>query len=197
MENIRNKAKLFSILTAIGISMVVAAYTTGVSEQLSGKFQTTIIAVVDGGNRTLNLTQNNEIIQSVKLPEGVAGVEYSYDEKNGKTTINYVTNEQLKRQIDARNEVVDKAIQIAESDKRVQQLITGKEYSIPMSGIMRDQEGVVAKMVIVIGNKNYEVIVNLSSEKVVAVEEVKELNNSFNISYSSNGNGTVDMFKVK
>ncbi len=197
MENIRNKAKLFSILTAIGISMVVAAYTTGVSEQLSGKFQTKLIAVVDGDNRTLNIIQNNEIIQTVKLPEGVAGVEYSYDEKNGKTSIKYVTNEQLKRQIDARNEVVDRAIQIAESDKRVQQLITGKEYSIPMSGIMRDQEGVVAKMVIVIGNKNYEVIVNLSSEKVVAVEEVKELNNSFNISYSSNGNGTVDMFKVK
>ncbi len=194
MEDIRNKAKLFIILTAIGISMIAAAYKTGVSEQLTGKFQTQFIAVVDGNNRTLNLIQNKEIIQTVKLPEGVTGVEYSYDEKNRKISIKYAKSEQLTQQIGAQKEVLDRAIRIAESDKRVQQLINGKEYSTPMSGVM---QGVVAKMTIVIENKNYEVIVNLSSEKVIDIEEVKELTSSFNISYNSNDNGTVNVFKVK
>ncbi len=184
MEEIKTKARLLGILIGIGISIVAIAYMTGVSEQLPVGFQARLVAVIDGDNGTMNLIQNEKIVQTIKLPEGVKGVEYSYDGKNKKTLIKYVTDEQLDSQRAVRKKVLDKAIRIAESDVNVQQLISGKEYTIPVSGIMQDSE---AKVVIVIGKKNYEVIVNLSTEKVVTIEETKELNNSFNINSSGGG----------
>ncbi len=184
MEEIKTKARLLGILIGIGISIVAIAYMTGVSEQLPVGFQARLVAVIDGDNGTMNLIQNEKIVQTIKLPEGVKGVEYSYDGKNKKILIKYVTDEQLDSQRAVRKKVLDKAIRIAESDVNVQQLISGKEYTIPVSGIMQDSE---AKVVIVIGKKNYEVIVNLSTEKVVTIEETKELNNSFNINSSGGG----------
>lgn len=166
MEEIKTKARLLGILIGIGISIVAIAYMTGVSEQLPVGFQARLVAVIDGDNGTMNLIQNEKIVQTIKLPEGVKGVEYSYDGKNKKTLIKYVTDEQLDSQRAVRKKVLDKAIRIAESDVNVQQLISGKEYTIPVNGIMQDSE---AKVVIVIGKKNYEVIVNLSTEKVVTI----------------------------
>ncbi len=184
MEEIKIKIKLFSILITIGIGIIAVTYMTGVSEQLLVGSKTRLIAVVDGNNSTMNLIQNGKIIQTIKLPNGVKGIEYSYDGKSKKTLIKYVTDKQLDHQRDVRKKILDRAIQIAESDKRVQQLITGKEYTIPVSGVMQDSE---SKVIMVVEGKNYEVIVNLSTEKVDTVEEVKDLNNSFNFSSQSGG----------
>ncbi|MBE0524953.1 MAG: hypothetical protein IBX40_11555 [Methanosarcinales archaeon] len=196
MKTIINKLILLSILTSIGIGMVLIAYAAGVTEQLPPR-PIAFIGVVDGNNRTLDLIHDGEIVQTMKLPERVYGIKFFSDDDSGKIFIEYITKEKLDDQRELRKEVLDKAIRIAESDKNVQQLIKGKEYSIPMSGIIENQEGIVANMIIVIENKNYEVIVNLISENVIAVEEVKQFNNSYNISYSNNGNNTIDTFKVK
>ncbi|KAB2943777.1 MAG: hypothetical protein OIN84_10365 [Candidatus Methanoperedens sp.] len=184
MKEIKTKARLLGILIGIGISIVAIAYMTGVSEQLPVGFQTRLVAVIDGNNGTVNLIQDEKIVQTIKLPDGVKGVEYFYDGKNKKIMIKYVTDEQLDSQRAVSKKVLDKAIQIVESDENVQQLISGKEYTIPVSGVMQDSE---AKVIMVIGEKNYEVIVNLSTEKVVTTEEAKELNNSFNINSSGGG----------
>ncbi len=182
----KSRAKLLGALAIIGICMIVAAFAIGVTSPLPLRSQIKITAMIDGKNGTLNLFKEGEIIQTIKLPEGVTGVEYSYDIDNKKISMKYLTKEQASYQKELRKAVSDKAIRIAESDERVQQLITGKDYTIPVSGVMHDAE---AKVIIVIGNKNYEVVVNLSTGKVVNVEEAKELNNSFN--FISSGGSTI------
>lgn len=196
MIEIKNKLKLLGISTVIGICMVVVIYAAGLSEQLPLWSQITLVGVVDENNKTLNLSQNGKIVQNIKLPEGIDGVEYSYDKKSGKISIKYITKKKLNDQRETRKAVLDRAIRIAESNKIMQQLITGKNYTIPMSGILQGQEGDAIQMIIVIENKNYEVTVNLSTEKVATIEEVKELNNSFNFS-SSGGAIILDIKKSK
>ncbi|MGP8328827.1 MAG: hypothetical protein ACT6FF_00700 [Methanosarcinaceae archaeon] len=185
----RNKAMLFGILITIGMSMVAVAYVTGILEQLP--IESNIVATIDGNNKTMSLIRNEKMVQTIKLPENVEGIEYYYDEKSGEILIKYITNEQLNVQRNTHIATLDKAVLIAESDEMVQQLIAGKNYTIPASGIMPGQKDAVVKLVIVIGNKSYEIVVNLGTEKVVAIQEMEELNNSLSISSIDNGDGTI------
>lgn len=192
MEEIKIKVRLFSILIVIGISIVTIAYMAGISEHLSTGPKTRLIASIDGNNHTMNLIQNGKTLQTIKLPNGVKGVEYFYDGKSKKISIKYVTDEQLdSHQRGERNKVLDRAIRIAESDEKVQQLITGKEYTIPVGGVTQNSK---AKMIMVVEGKNYEVIVDLSTEKVDTIKEIKDLNNSSN--FSSQSGGTIIYSKI-
>lgn len=185
----RNKAMLFGVLITIGMGMVAVAYVAGISEQLPT--ETNIVAIIDGNNKTMSLIRNEKIIQTIKLPEDVEGAEYYYDEMSGEISIKYLINEQINVQRNAHIATLDKAVLIAESDERVQQLIAGTNYTIPVSGIMPGQKDAVVKLVIVVGNKSHEIVVDLSTKKVVAIHEMEELKNSLSISSIENGGGTI------
>ena len=76
-------------------------------------------------------------------------------------------------------EALDKAIQIAESDQRIQDLIAGKEYKKLTGWMSQGEEGAVAKLVFAAGDKKYEVTVDVNSKKVVNIEEANRFNDSF------------------
>lgn len=188
-----NKLKFMGILAVIGIGMVVVACATGIVEQLPISFQATVTTAIDEGNRTLNLIREGEVLQSLKLPEGVTGVKFSCDEKNREISLKYITKEQLNNQSEQNKEMlINKTIRIAESDKRVKELVNGKDYSTLMRGILQGEEGAVAEVVIAVENKKYEVTVDINNEKVVNIKEAKKFNNRFyiiNVSYCSGDDG--------
>ncbi|HEY9245510.1 MAG TPA: hypothetical protein VIO11_01560, partial [Candidatus Methanoperedens sp.] len=173
MEDIRNRARFLGILIAIGLILSAIAYATGISEQLQTGLHIRLTAVIDRNNGTINLIQNDKIMQTIKLPERVEGVEYFYDEKSRKTSIKYMTDEQAGRQRDERKKILDSAIRIAISDEKVEQLIAGREFTIPISGLLQDSK---ARIILKIDKKYYEVVVNLLTEEVIRIEEVKESN---------------------
>lgn len=179
----RNKITLFGILITIGMSMVTVAYVTGISEQSPADIS--IFVTIYENN--ISLIQNGKIVQTIKIPEEVEGVEFFYDGLSSEMSIKYLTNEQLNVQRNMHNAtLLDKAILIAESDERVQQLIAGKNYTIPISSIMPSQTNAVVKLIIIMENKSCEIVVDISTKKVVAIQEMKELNNSLSISSIDN-----------
>lgn len=178
----KNKTTLFAILITIGMSMVTVAYVTGISEQSHAEIN--IFVAIDENN--ISLIQNGKIVQTIKIPEEVEGVEFFHDGLSGEMSIKYLINEQLHIQRKMHNATsLDKAILIAESDERVQQLIAGKNYTIP-SKILPSQNDAVVKLIIVMENKSCEIVVDISTKKVVAIQEMEELNNSLDISSIDN-----------
>jgi hypothetical protein len=65
------------------------------------------------------------------------------------------------------SEALDKAIRITESDQRIQDLISGKEYKKLKSRVSQGEEGAVAKLVFAAGNKKYEARGDINNENVV------------------------------
>jgi ribosomal protein L21E len=189
---IRNKLMPLGILAVIGIGMVAVAYATGTAEQLPISFQANVTTAIDEGNRTLNLILEGEVLQSFKLPEGVTGVKF-LSADNGGISLKYITKKQLNNQSGQSKEMlINKTIRIAESDKRVKELVNGKDYSTLLRRIFQGEEGVVAEVVIVVENKKYEVTVDVNNEKVVNIEEAKKFNNSFYIINVSSCTGGYD-----
>lgn len=187
-----NKVMLLGILAVIGIGMVAVAYATGTAEQLPLGFQAKVTTAIDEGNRTLNLIREGEVLQSLKLPEGVVWVKFSSAD-NGGISLKYITKEQLNNQSEQNKEMlINKTIRIAETDQRVKELVNGKEYSTLMRGILQGKEGAVAEVLIVVENKKYKLTVDINNEKVVNIEEAKKFNNSFyiiNVSSCSGDDG--------
>lgn len=185
MKNKRvNKLLLLGILAVIGVSIVAAAYAAGVAEQLPISFQANVTTAIDEGKGALNLIYEGEVLQSFKLPEGVTGVKFSSAD-NGGISLKYLTKEE-------QSEALEKAIRIAESDQRVQDLIAGKEYRKLTSWMSQGEEGAVAKLVFAAGDKKYEVTVDIGNKKVVNIVEAGIFNNSFyiiNISSCSGDDG--------
>ena len=160
------------VLALIGVGMVAATYATGIAEQLPISFQANVTTVIDEGNRTLNLIHEGEVLQSLKLPEGVTGVKFSSAD-NGGISLKYITKEQLNNQSEQNKEMlINKTISIAESDNRVKELVNGKEYSTLMRRIFQGEEGAVAEVLIAVENKKYEVTVDINNEKVVNIRLV-------------------------
>lgn len=187
-----NKVMLLGILAVIGIGMVAVAYATGVAEQLPISFQANVTTAIDEGNGTLNLIREGEVLQSLKLPEGVTGVKFSSAD-NGGISLKYITKEQLNNQSEQNKEMlINKTIRIAETDQRVKELVNGKEYSTLMRRLFQGEEGAVAEVLIAVENKKYEVTVDINNEKIVNIKEAKKFNNSFyiiNISSCSGDDG--------
>lgn len=179
---IGNKLMLLGILAVIGIGMVAVACATGIAEQLPISFPAKVVTAIDESNRTLNLIREGEVLQSLKLPEGVTGAKYSYDKKNREISLKYITKEQLNNQSEQNKEMlINKTIRIAETNQRVKELVNGKEYSTLMRRIFQGEEGAVAEVLTVVENKKYEVTVDINNEKVVNIKEAKKFNNSFYI----------------
>ena len=166
-----NKLMLLGILAVIGIGMVAAAYATGIAEQLPISFQANVTTVIDEGKGALNLIYEGEVLQSLKLPEGVTGVKFPSAE-NGGISLKYLTKVE-------QSEALDKEIRIAESCQRIQSLIAGKEYRKLTRWMSQGEEGAIAKLVFAAGDKQYEAIVDINNEKVVNIEEAKKFNDTF------------------
>jgi len=178
---IGNKLMLLGILAVIGIGMVAVAYATGIAEQSPISFQANVTIAIDEGNGTLNLIREREVLQSLKLPEGVTGVKFSSAD-NGGISLKYITKEQLNNQSEQSKEMlINKTFRIAETNQRVKELVNGMAYSMLMRRIFQGEEGAVAEVVIVVENKKYEVTVDVNNEKVVNIEEAKKFNNRFYI----------------
>jgi hypothetical protein len=189
---IRNKLMLLGILAVIGIGMVAVAYATGTAEQLPISFQANVTTAIDEGNRTLNLILEGEVLQSFKLPEGVTGVKF-LSADNGGISLKYITKKQLNNQSGQSKEMlINKTIRIAESDKRVKELVNGKEYSTLLRRIFQGEEGAVAEVVIAVENKKYKLTVDINNEKVVNIKEAKKFNNRFYIINVSSCTGGYD-----
>ncbi len=166
-----NKLMFLGILAVIGIGMVAATYATGIAEQLPISFQANVTTAIDEGKGALNLIYEGEVLQSLKLPEGVTGVKFPSAE-NGGISLKYLTKAE-------QSEALDKAIRIAEFYQRIQDLIAGKEYRKLTSWMSQGEEGAFAKLVFAAGDKKYEATVDVNNEKVVNIEEAKKFNDTF------------------
>lgn len=131
----------------------------------------------------VTIYEDGKVIQNFTLPEGERE-EYTWDTSDGAIHIFKMTEEEMeKRQAEAEAQM-NRSLEIAKKDSRVQELIVGKEYNVTVMGTsftgrMDEQKIDTAFLMLEVEGKYYVVTIDLNSETVKSVEEQQSPAGSF------------------
>ena len=167
-KNTKRRVALLGALLVAG--MVLAGLGTAfgagaVFQEKAKEFRAIVISdqvtIYEDGKVALNFT----------LPEGE---NYTWETRDHAIHIGIMTDEEMeKRQAEAETEM-NRFLEIAKKDSRVQELIEGKEYNVTGMGStgFRDGKKVdTAFLMLEVEGKYYVVTIDMNSETVKAVEE--------------------------
>ena len=195
----KNRLALLSILLVAGLLMAGIGTALGAGNLLkfAGK-QVSAVAM----NDQLKIYEDGKLVKEVTLPEG----EYVWESSGHKLVLHKMTSEEMKKKIAEHQEKLNKWLEIANKDSRVQELTNGEgiqykegeyilRYSLTTGKGKPVPVGEPADTTILAFEANgkiYEVRINLNSETVTSVEE-----RSSNMrSYCYGPNGPIDCTKL-
>lgn len=161
---------LLGALLVTGLVLAGLGTALGVGEvfQEIGK----VVSVVGIGDQ-VTVYEDGKVIDNFTLPEGG---EYTWETSKGAIHIFSMTEEEMeKRQAEAEAQM-NRSLEIAKKDSRVQELIEGKEYNVTgmgtgFTGGMDEQKIDTAFLTLDVEGKYYVVAIDMSSKTVKSVEE--------------------------
>jgi len=169
-KNRRNRVALLGALLVTGLVLagLGTAFGAGaVFQEKAKEFRAIVISdqvtIYEDGKVALNFT----------LPEGE---NYTWETRDHAIHIGIMTDEEMeKRQAEAETEM-NRFLEIAKKDSRVQELIEGKEYNVTGMGTgFRDGKKVDTAFLTLDVEGKYYVAIDMNSETVKSVEEQQSL----------------------
>jgi hypothetical protein len=167
-KNKKNRVVLLGALLALGLVLagVGTAFGAGAVFQEKAKvFRAMVIT-----DQVTICEDGKTVLQNFTLPEGEG---YTWETSEGGIHIFTMTEEETeKRQAEFEAEL-NKCLEIAKGDSRVQELLEGKGYNVLGTGTgIRDGEKIDRTLLMLeVEGKTYVVKIDMNSETVKSVEE--------------------------
>ena len=159
---------LLGALLALGLVLAGIGTVLGVGEVFQRINEKVVCGVIVVGNHQVIVYEDGKVIDNFTLPEGE---EYTRENVDYVIHVGPVTEEE-KRQAEEREAEVNRSLEIAKRDSRVQELIEGKEYDVIGAGGTSFTGGIdIAVLTLEVEGKYYVVTVDMNSETVISVEE--------------------------
>ncbi len=169
-KEMKKRLALLSILLVAGLLMAGMATAFGAEKTLQGK-PSVFRALVDQ-NGSVVIDQDGKVVRVFTLPEGE---EYTWETSSGGISIGKITSEEIQRKQAEHETELNKLLNIAKNDSRVQELIAGKDYKITGVGgegkVGTEKKMGTAVLTFNVGGKYYRVTLDVNSETVKSIEE--------------------------
>jgi hypothetical protein len=169
-KNRRNRVALLGALFVTGLVLAGLGTALGVGEvfQEIGK----AVSVVTTGDQ-VTVYEDGKVVQNFTLPDGES-YNYTCESSDGAIRIfgGKMTEEEMEKQQAEFEAEVNKWLEIAKNDSRVQALIEGKNYSVVSTGKAGEiGEENTAILQLGVEGKFYVVTIDLNNETVKSLEE--------------------------
>lgn len=165
----KNRLALLGSLLVIGLILAGIGSALGAGDALKGTAKD-VRAVLTGNQVTIY--EDGGMIQNFTLPEGQ---EYTWETSSGGISIGKITSEEIQRKQAEHETELNKLLNIAKNDSRVQELIAGKDYKITGVGgegkVGTEKKMGTAVLTFNVGGKYYRVTLDVNSETVKSIEE--------------------------
>ncbi len=167
----KNRLALLSILLVTGLVTAGIATVSGASNSL--KFAGKEVKVVAMGER-LKIYENGKVVKEIPMPEGEYNftVEAAGHKLQHKITIHKMTEEEIKEAKAEHEKMMNKWLEIANKDSRIQELTNGEGIQ-PKDAVWAESYGDEVILTVKVEGEYYKITIDLNSEKVKSVEEVK------------------------
>ena len=170
-KNRKNRVVLLGALLVLGLVLAGIGTVLGVGEVFQGINEKVVCGVIVVGNQ-VTLYEDGKAIDNFTLPEGE---EYTWENVDYAIHVGPVTAEE-KRQAEESEAEMNRSLEIAKRDSRVQELIEGKEYDVISAGTsftggMAERIIDISVLTLEVEGKYYVVTVDMNSETVMSVEE--------------------------
>lgn len=170
-KRMKNRVALLGILLIAGMLMAGIGTALGAGEIFQGTPKSIMAegTINADGSTQVTIYEDGKVIKSFTLPEGE---EYTLQTPGGgEIHMGSKPTEEMKEEQAKHETEMDKAIEIAKKDSRVQELIGGTAYEIITGGIASDGEIDTAILTLEVEGKYYKVTIDLDGETVKSVEE--------------------------
>ena len=166
-KNRRNRVALLGALFVIGLVLAGLGTALGVGEVFQGAEKTFRTVIITS---QVTISEDGKVVQNFTLPEGE---NYTWETSDYGIHIFTMTDEEMeKRQAELEAEM-NRLLEIAKKDSRVQELIEGKEYNVTGTGTgFKDGKKIdTAFLMLDVEGKYYVVTIDMNSETVKSLEE--------------------------
>jgi len=168
----KNRLALLSILLVTGLVTSGIATVSGASSSL--KFAGKEVRVVAIGEQ-LKIYMDGKLVKEITLPEEGEynfTVEAAGHKLQHKITTHKMTEEEIKEAQAEHEKMMNKWLEIANKDSRIQELTNGEGIH-PEDAVWAESYGDEVILTVKVEGKYYKITIDLNSEKVKSVEEVK------------------------
>ena len=162
---IKNRLALLSILLVAGFAMASIATVFGAGNivKFAGK-EISAVAI----NDQLKIYEDGKLVKEVTLPEG----EYTIETSGHKIVFHKMTKEEIEKAQAEHEKEMEKWIEIANKDSRIQELTNGN--GIGKDNVITAAESINKEEIVLgveIEGKWYKIIIDLNNETVKSIEE--------------------------
>lgn len=169
-KNRRNRVALLGALLVTGLVLAGIGTAFGVGEAFQEIGKT--VSVVGIGDQ-VTVYEDGKVIENFTLPEGG---NYTWETTDYGIHIDTMTEEEMEKRQAEHEAELNKWLEIAKKDSRVQELIEDKEYNVTSAGTsftggMDEQKIDTAFLTLDVEGKYYVVTIDMNSETVKSVEE--------------------------
>lgn len=171
----KNRMALVGILLIAGLLMAGAGTALGAGKVFQG-MPVVFGAAVDQ-NGTVILDRDGKVVQTFVMPDVPEGETYSWETSSGRITIHNMTGEEIEKVQAKHEKELNRLLEIAKKDTRVQELIAEKDYKVVGTGQSRDYHaGTYEQMLTLdIEGKYYKITIDMNSEIVTSVDETSSV----------------------
>lgn len=166
-ERMKNRLVLLGSLLMIGLTLAGIGSALGAGTMLQGN--PNVFGAEMNGNQ-VTIYEDGRAIQNFTLPDGE---EYTWKTSGGEIHIGNGTG--MRGNQAEREAELNKSINIARNDSRVQELIAGKDYKIIFAGgegkVGTENKMDTAALTINVEGKYYRITLDMNSETVKSIEE--------------------------
>lgn len=169
MKIMRGRILPLLALATVALGVIATAYATGAADILVPTSAKTMMVMAEGSLNnpseiTVTLWIDGQVWKKMTLPKG----EYTIKTEDGRV-IGTIGTVQGPSQAQVEEEFAE-AVKIAEADKRVQDIIDGKNYNFTGMTVSHGPEENMAKLRLVVGDESYDITINLDLGIVVSIE---------------------------
>ena len=164
VSKMKNRLALLSTLLVAGLLMAGVGTALGAGNLL--KFAGKEVSAV-AMNDQLKIYEDGKLVKEVTLPEG----EYVWESSGHRLVLHKMTSEEMKKKIVEHQEKLDKWLEIANKDSRVQELTNGEGIQAKdvVNAITGSEDEVI--LTVKVEGKYYKITISLNSETVKLIEE--------------------------
>ena len=168
----KNRLALLSILLVTGLVMAGIVTVSGASNSL--KFAGKKVKLVAMGEQ-LKIYMDGKVVKELTLSEEGEynfTVEAAGHKLQHKITIHKMTGEEIKEAQAEHEKMMNKWLEIANKDSRIQELTNGEGIQ-PKDAVWAESYGDEVTLTVKVKGEYYKITIDLNNEKVKSVEEVK------------------------
>lgn len=184
-KNRKNRVVMLGALLALGLVLAGLGTALGVGEAFQG-IEKSFGVVITCGQVTIS-EEGKTVVLNFTLPEGE---NYAWKTSNGAIHIFTMTEEEIEKSQTEIKADMNRFLEIAKRDSRVQELIEGKEYDVAGTGTcFKDGEkDDTTLLMLEVEGKDYMVTIDTNRE---TVESIEEQQNATGFSVSSGPDGEI------